>query len=248
LVKSHIIPDFLLKQVEEQIPTGKHSQSQPHLSLIDWETTGRIYCKQKGNVLMQEGFKEYLLCEDCEKILKVGEDYAKECLYGRGPIRKHTQPYRSHRRYRYVTQRKQVIREGLDMRWVDYEKFKQFQIGTIWRACVANGNAFKNVQATAATTEQMRLGLLSGKLDECLVPCAMEFLDGLTSENFGVVSFPFEHNKIVRFIMGGYQWHFFMDGNAPTEIILRKNGYMIIKVLDIARLYTPDDMLQTSAY
>ncbi len=134
------------------------------------------------------------------------------------------------------------------MRWVDYEKLKQFQIGTIWRACVANGNAFKNVQATAATTEQMRLGLLSGKLDECLVPCAMEFLDGLTSENFGVVSFPFEHNKIVRFIMGGYQWHFFMDGNAPTEIILRKNGYMIIKVLDIARLYTPDDMLQTSAY
>jgi len=241
LVQSHIVPDFLLKECEDWIEKGKSRQKQPHLTLVDYDTADEIYCQQKGNVLKKEGLREYLLCEDCEKRMKIGEDYARVCLYGAGPVKQHTRPAKSVRRYR--TRRGKILREGYDVRWVDFEKFKRFQISVIWRACAAKGKAFKKAQASNSTMERMRLALLSGKFDEDLVPCAMELLEDPNRASVGIFAPPFGDRKIVFFIMGGYKWHFYVDGNAPIEIILRTSGFMLVKVSDIDCLYTPDETL-----
>src|SRR6266498_4219954 len=121
------------------------------------------------------------------------------------------------------------LREGYDQRWVDYDKFKRFQISVIWRACVAKGKAFKEAQASNATLERTRLALLNGNFDEDLVPCAMEFLDEESGANLGIFALPFGDGNVVCLIMGGYKWHFYCSGKAPIELILRKNGFMLIK-------------------
>jgi hypothetical protein len=142
--------------------------------------------------------------------------------------------------------RGKVLREGHDVRWVDYERLKRFQISIIWRACVAKGNAFKAVQASVPTMERMRLALLIGRFDEDLVPCAMELLDEPTGANFGVVGVvpsPVAKDSIVQFVMGGYRWTFYLNGSFPTEIVLRKSGLLLVKVSDIDCFYTPGEML-----
>ena len=231
-----------MEDAVEWLPKGKSRQKQPHLILVDFNTTGEIYCKQKDAVLKPEGLKESLLCQDCETRIVQSEKYARECLYGSEPIKKHTRPFKSVRRFR--ERRGLVIREGADIRWVDYDRFKLFQTSIIWRACVAKGNAFKHVRAPADSVERMRCALLGGKIDEHLVPCAMELLEATNGSNLGMFSFPVAEDNIVCFVMGGYSWYFYVGGNAPTEIILRKSGYLFIKVSDIDRFYTPDSMLQ----
>lgn len=242
LVQSHIIPSFLLKESEDWIEKGESRQKHPHLTLVDFKTATEVYSHQRGKVLKKEGLIEYLLCEECEKRLKVGEDYARFCLFGREHVKKH--PAAAKTLLRYRARRGKVVREGFEVRWVDYEQLKQFQIGIIWRACVANGPAFRCVEAADATRERMRLALLGGALDEDLVPCAVERLYNSTDASLGIISLPVAGDKRVNLVMGGYRWHFYMDGNAPPEVVLRKSGRLLVRISDIDCFYTPDDMFR----
>jgi hypothetical protein len=243
LVQSHIISGFLLRAAEDWIPTGKSGQEQPYLTLVDHQTTKQVYSSQRGNALKELELKEYLLCEACERVIQEGEDYAIECLYGSAPIKSHTRPAKS---IRYYTMRRgMVLRGGYDNRWVDYPKFKLFQIGLIWRACVSKGKVYAAVDASDHDKERMRQALLNRKFNEDLSPCVMELLEGTDGPNVDMVAIPVAMDGNVQFIMGGYKWHFYLDGNAPTAFILRKSGFLRVGVSDIERFRTPDEMLRS---
>jgi hypothetical protein len=231
LLRSHIIPAFLIEQTEDWIKTGRAGQAQPHMSLYAYRDIREIYCKEKGNVLKAEGLRERLLCADCEGLMQIGENYARECLYGRGLDLTHTRVSRTVRRYKLEGET--VLRHGFDERWVDYDKFKRFQISIIWRACVARGRAFKQVTAPPSTVEQMRLALLRGDFEEAFVPCAMQLLDGVQPLDSGMVAFPFCSEGIAVFVMGGYVWNFFLGSGVPNEFILKRTGHLRIAAANI---------------
>jgi hypothetical protein len=241
LAKSHIIPEFLLKEAEDWIERGKSRQKQPHLSRVDFETAKEIYCHQKGNVVKMEGLTEYLLCDDCEKNIAVGESYARTHLLTSASANTPKTKVRTVLRYRVRAGK--VLRAGYELRSVDYSLLKRFQIGIIWRACVATGKAFQKAKATAPALERMRLALLSGKFDERLVPCVMEKVYDPVGGGPGIHA-PFVGGNVVYLVFGGYRWRFFMDGKAPRGAYLRKDGRLFAKVTDIDEIFTPDYMLQ----
>jgi hypothetical protein len=237
LAKSHIIPEFLIKEAVDWIERGDSRQKQPHLTRVDFETTKAVYCHQKGNVVKLEGLAEYLLCDDCERLIAIGEDYARTHLFTSASAKTTTKTALSYR-----VRAGKVLREGYEVRWVDYNSLKQFQIGIIWRACIASGKAFKEANADAALLERMRLALLSGKLDEGLVPCVMERVWCPPGISPGIQA-PFADGNIIYLVMGGYRWRFFMDGNAPSGAVLRKDGRLLGVIIDLECLFTPDYML-----
>lgn len=223
----------MLKEVEDGVPTGKFGQEQPHIRLLEFRSGQEVYCVQKETAYRKEGLKEFLLCEDCERRLGIGENYVRRVLYGRGPIKQHTCPARS--TTRYVRRGGNLCKEGGEIRWVEYAPFKQFQLGVIWRACIAKGNAFRQATASAEIIERMRVSLYSESYDEHLAPCLMEQLDDPAGTFIGFIGLPKHHcspNKVINMVMGGYVWNYFVEGNVHEEFALRSNGKLLIKVVD----------------
>ena len=234
LQKSHIIPDFMLKEVEEGIPKGKSGQKQPHIRTFDFKTLQEISCHQKETAYKKEGLKECLLCLDCEQRLGGGEKYVRRVLYGSKPIKEHTHATRYTVRDRH--QNGNVFKEGHEIRWVEFERFKQFQLGVIWKACVAKGNFFKEVTAPARTIESMRKSILSGIYDEQLAPCVMKRLHDPTGAIMKFIGWPKSDSSLsgrINIVMGGYIWDYFVKGNVDRRFALQKHGKLAIQIVDI---------------
>lgn len=228
----------MLKEVEEGIPKGKSGQKQPHIRLINFRTTQEIYCHQKETVYKKEGLKEALLCWDCEQRLADGEKYVRRVLFGTGPIKKHTNAMR----YRIWHQHKNggIFTEGIELRWVDFARFKQFQLGVIWKACIARGNAFKDATAPETTIEEMRNSIYSENYDERLVPCVMERLHDPTGSSIKFIALPKSDSSQsgrISIVMGGYIWNYFPKGNVDVDVVLQKHGKMVVKILDVNVFY-----------
>ena len=235
LRSSHIIPDFLLSEVEEGIPKGKSRQEQPHIRLVNFKTLEDIYCFQKETVYNKEGLKEFLLCSDCEQRLALGENYTRRVLYGKKKKKEHTRATKS--KIWYKNSGGRIFQEGLEIRWVEFKHFKQFQVGLIWKMCVATGNFFKEATASEEIVENMRNSLNSGSFDEKLVPCVMERLHDPTGASLEIIGQPKRNEKIIHVMMGGYIWLYFIDGIVPSgEITLQKNGKLLIKIIDAKEL------------
>jgi hypothetical protein len=233
LQNSHIIPDFMLKEVEEDIPKGKSGLKQPHMRLINFQTTQEIYCNQKETAYKKEGLKEFLLCWDCEQRLAVGEKYVRCVLYGNKPIKEHTHATRYSIRDRH--RNGQVFQEGVEIRWVEFQRFKQFQIGVIWKACQAKGNFFEAATAPASTIESMRQSILTGNHDEQLVPCVMRRLHDPTGWVMELIGRPKSHPELssIGMVMGGYIWDFFVRGNVDRRFALQAHGKLAIQIVDV---------------
>lgn len=107
LRQSHILPEFLYKN--ENLYDNQHR----FLRLSSDPT--------QPNAMEQKGRREYLLCDDCEKLLNERyEQYAKEVLYDK--------------RHLYSTQ----LLDAEILSGLDYTKFKLFQLSILWRASVSS--------------------------------------------------------------------------------------------------------------
>jgi hypothetical protein len=224
----------MLKEVEEGIPKGKSGQKQPHIRLINFKTTQEIYYHQKETAYKKEGLKEFLLCWDCEQRLADGEKYVRRILYGSRPVKEHTQASRYSVRDRH--RNGQVFKEGIEIRWVEFDRFKQFQLGVIWKACVAKGNFFTEAMASTRTIDSMRKSILSGNYDEQLVPCVMRRLHDPTGDFMEFIGRPKTgslQSGRINLVMGGYIWDYFVEGNVDRRFALQKHGKLVIQILDI---------------
>jgi hypothetical protein len=112
LQQSHIISKFLFREA------GLLKQSFP------------VYCLSKPSKTerRQDGFKEYLLCRDCEQQLSLSERYARHQFYGIDS------PFQSFKE------------RGIIWRGLDYAKMKLFLISLLWRMSLSEHHFFGHVQ------------------------------------------------------------------------------------------------------
>ena len=209
--------------------------------LVDYETALPRYCLQKGHVLNMEGIKQFLMCANCEKVLSDGEDYARRTLYGRGGTKIHRPATRQKIWYKQALGR--TVRHGFQLRFVDFTLFKHFQIGVLWRCCVAPHQSFASINVSQELREQMRRGLQARSFEESFIPCYMEQLFGEPEACFGMLSLPQMHDGFVSMTMGGYVWHYQLQANMVCPFGVKKDGKLLIKITDLDVFLTPDSML-----
>jgi len=164
LKESHVIPDFYIRGLEHKRVTGKKGVSQPFsfvLSTLADLADEEGGAKQRGHWEKILGMKEYLLCGKCEQEFSEYESYARLFLYGNTPPPLKKLPLGS----RIAAPVGQAgLEDLLDVRKVivDYKRLKLFQLSILWRAGVAKGSFFEDVNLGSFHEMKLR-NLLSTK-------------------------------------------------------------------------------------
>ena len=208
LRNSHVTPKFLWK---DSGLTGKgknfeaFSPSHPHLS----------------EAHRQDGFKERLLCGDCERRLSVHEQYAKEELFGKnGPLK---------------------IRPRSDFLWngLNYPALKLFQLSILWRMGLS-GRPFYSHVALGRHEAILRKMILN---DDPGLPsqygCICTLLEYKGRPMFSLFSQP-RYLKTLRcyvFVLAGMHWFMFPTDEPPNAmcipLLLRLSGEWILLKTDL---------------
>ena len=229
LLDSHIIPEFMIKEAVEWLPRGKKGMPQPFIEEVKYDTLEVTRSGLKKRFLHAEGIIQPFLCADCEEHLHKGEDYVRKALYGTGPKKSHTQSRRQHFIYQAAPNGRSLIR-GLEWKNVDYRLFKQFQLGVVWRCCAATGRAFDKIVVSAELQELMRCAIFRDRPSARLVPCYMEKMVGFPSVWLESLALPQIHDGTLVIIMGGYQWHFYLQAAFRGIVTLTEDGRLITQV------------------
>jgi hypothetical protein len=144
LKESHVIPDFYIRGLEYKSPTGSKRELQPFSIVLGADPEMEGGAKQRGYWKKILGIKEYLLCGACEQKFQTNESYIRNLLYGNtpSPLKKlsiGTSLNLGIAQYDIdgLLDAKKLI--------VDYKKLKLFQLSLLWRAGIAKGSFFKNV-------------------------------------------------------------------------------------------------------
>ena len=210
LCSSHIIPDFLFAALYDE----KH---RPFAMSLD----------QPRQKIMQTGWKEKLLCNNCEQLLSKYERYASRFLAGRAGTRAR-------------------LVEGMSRTYeisnIDAMKFHLFAISILWRANVASDKAFRQV-SLGRYGEKIRRELLTEAAGTAsrypLIISALshkgQAIDG------GLILSPTVKNDdtsdIYRFVFGGIAWTFYIGASRPPHpldiVALTDTGTMIVSIQEV---------------
>jgi hypothetical protein len=60
----------------------------------------------------------------------------------------------------------------------------------------------------------------------------MERLHDPTGASFEIIGQPKRNGKIIGIMMGGYNWLYYIEGDAPHQIALQRNGKLLVKIKD----------------
>lgn len=169
----------------------------------------------------QKGLRERLLCPTCETRLSVYEGYARGVLFGGQEIT--------------VLRRK----DGIELRDLDYRKFKLFQLSVLWRAGVAQQEFFSQVKLYhhEEPLQKMLLAEDPGRGTEygcVIIPVVTEGkpLTDLILQPMPVKNGDFDG---YRFIFGGHTWIYLLGdgGRFPfSKLFLQEDGRMFIRRAD----------------
>lgn len=144
LIVSHLIPDFFIRSLQREVPTGKLGQTQPSsimLSLSPEEEGGQ---RQRGYWEKRSGIIESMLCADCEGRFSRYENYFRTFFYGKNPAPlKKTLVGTSVDLSTFTGLDPDIL--GVTAAKLNYEWFKLFVLSLVWRASVAKGNFFKKI-------------------------------------------------------------------------------------------------------
>jgi hypothetical protein len=239
LKASHIIPDFFVRGLEHKLPTGSEGNLQPFSMLLSTQTEMEGGAKQRGYWEKILGMKEYLLCGACEGKFSTNETYVRNFFYGNNsPLKKIPVGNLT---------RLQQDNQVLEMRKVvvDYKRLKLFQLSILWRASVAKGSFFKDVNLGDFHEPKIRNLLLSetpGSPTDysCLMVDlhygGKNFEDWLEQPS----KLKKEGQRQYRFVMGGYLYLFAVSKQKPRlslqEFCVKSNGETIIPVEDERRI------------
>ena len=186
-MKSHIIPEFLYKPLyadgDERRLLAIHPQ--PH---------------EKVKVI-QKGFWERLLCNDCEQHISKWENYAEKLLFwGNISILKGMK-----------TQEFFVVDD------IDYQAFKLFQISILWRAAVSTLPFFSAVELPEHE-EHLRIMITGNKPglpgEYGCIMMAVRLGDGLLDAIVQPCQVEIDGFRCIRFIMGGFMWMYVISQTA----------------------------------
>jgi len=172
----------------------------------------------------QKGFREPLLCQDCETNLSVWEGYAKSLLTGKIPLKS---------------------QQGNGVTWVsgiDYTQFKLFQLSILWRAGVAAQPFFSRVRL-GPHEDHIRMMLLRGDPGAadrygCLM-WEIRLQGAVATAIIQPTITRIVSAKGYRFTFGGYFWAYPVASHRLPEILrsalLQPSGRMLIGRGDLAK-------------
>jgi len=204
LQNSHIIPELVFKPLYDD----KHRFLGLH------GDTGKYSIEQKG-------FRERLLCEECEKIFQPYEHYFSILWYKSYPLPNPVNDWC-------------VERKGFD-----FEPFYRFHLSILWRASVAQRSEFSAV-ALGPFEEPLRQFLLGAAASLQFEPTVhgMILRFPQTHEIWNGLRPPlrFSHNGVTgyTFVFGGCSWIYYVSKQkGPFEPLrLRRLGTIIMPVID----------------
>lgn len=183
LCNSHIVPEFLFKTLYAK---EKHQ-------FIQVAGSPRVRKWQKG-------FREKMLCRDCEDKLNKWETYVAQMLFGGTEIGIGK------------------MKNWIIVRYVDYTKFKLFQLSLIWRAGASIRQQFSNVEL-GPHEEKLRSMIEKGDPGK---PSDYSCLIILTPSRFKLISkmmmlaqeTRFDGHRCYMFVMAGFTWVFFVSSHT----------------------------------
>ncbi len=167
------------------------------------------------NIMAQKGYYEKLLCKDCEQLLSPIEKYAREVFYGGVTI--------------------DLLADAPDrfIFCVDYAKMKLFQLSVLWRAGVAKGKFFAQVQL-GPHEDIIRQMLIAGDPGDPLqYGCYLIAIhpDPKVSMDALILSpeaLRVEDHRCYRFVMGGCLWIYVVSGHSDQirhkDLFMNKSG------------------------
>jgi hypothetical protein len=198
LCNSHIIPEFFFRPTYDE----KHR-------------TQEINLKVPNDInLLQKGYREKLLCDDCEQFINANyELYFNNIWYEKG--------YKP----------KKISRKKITLPGIDYSKFKLFLLSILWRASISTHKAFSLVNI-GVHEEILRERLLNNDAGSendypiysqfILYPNSNYVFDGLIISPITQI---INKNEIALFVFGGCSWFFFYNFLLEDKnILISKKG------------------------
>ncbi len=208
LRESHIIPEFLYKSMYDD----KHRFRMLSVrSDIQHRT-------------LQKGFREELLCLECEGILSTWENYAMRVLNGGVPLSFN----------RFGTR--------VDISGIDYAQFKLFQLSILWRSSISKSKVFFEKVNLGPHEETIRKMLIqSDPGSAASYGCLMYGLKGDEDSFQDLIVQPscqrVEGHRCFRFVFGGFGWIYFVSRHNPpfwiTKHFVQETGHIYLTVTDL---------------
>lgn len=170
----------------------------------------------------QKGSRERLLCEDCEQLLGVNENYVRQVFKGGTGITI------------------QANQNPIIIGDINYKKFKLFELSLLWRASISKLEFFKNIKLTSVEEEDLRKAILNSDPLEpedygCIISMILydknRIADDIIMEPDVI---PVDNFKCYRFVLGGCFWIFVSQISilankfSGKELFLSKGGTQII--------------------
>lgn len=201
LCNSHIIPELLYKPIYDKNPKRFFAVSTNPTAKFDFE---------------QKGYREKLLCKQCEGRFNKWETYVSKIL---------------DQKVGYIEGNRRVTFVNLD-----YKNFKLFQLSLLWRAGVSSLEEFSDV-TLGPHREKLRKMLLKenpGSRNKygCSVVLCPKYREILKHLIISPDTIKVKAHHIVRFSLAGLFWHFFVSSHTPSiatqNVFLNKNGELPI--------------------
>lgn len=210
LVQSHVVPELLFRRVYD---------ADSRCWLLEGET-GR---QQR----IQKGYRERLLCQDCEGILQKEERYFSQLWHHLDPLPQ-------------VVEGAYIVRSNFS-----FESFFRFHLSILWRASVARGAMFSAVRLGPfeEPLRQYLVGLTSTLPYEPSIygmilrrPGAHELWNRMIA---GPTTTRIKGIRAYNFVFGGCSWFYFVSKKStplPVSLRLTRPGVLTMPVID----YTSD--------
>lgn len=206
LQNSHVVPEFFYKPSYDE----KH----------------RIYARTGGRLAdmppLQKGFRELLLCWDCEQKLSPYEKYNREILYEGVEIT----GFRKRNRIEFT---------GLN-----YKRVRVFYLSVLWRMSIAGHRFWKHVDLGRHEDKvrAMVLGEFPGEPYDYGVYCIAPLFDGQLLVDFILEpDFKRDHRgRFYRVVLGGFLFMFYVSAvrlqDKGEQLFIQKNGDWNIPIMD----------------
>jgi hypothetical protein len=182
LCNSHIVPEFLYKTL--------YSKEKHRFVQLSGSPKVRKW---------QKGFKEKMLCRNCEVKLNKWETYAAQVMMGGTEIGF------------------EKLKDAIIVRDVDYVKFKLFQLSIIWRAGASRLQQFSNVNL-GLHEERLRCMIEKDDPGEpadygCLKIFTPSYFDLISQMMMLAQETKFDGHRCYMFLMSGVTWVFFVSSH-----------------------------------
>jgi hypothetical protein len=183
LCQSHILPEFL------------------YTALYDKKHRALVVSKSSlNNEFIQKGFKEPLLCQQCETQFSRYEMYAKEIIN------------------KILLTHPDAEGYSITIHNVDYPTFELFLLSILWRAGISSHNMFKNVNLGTKHENKLREMLLSENPGIYYEYGCIPFILPNPKYIDKIISQPTNKNKdaqrIYCFSTGNLQWNFIVSSHT----------------------------------